>query len=138
MDATAIDHVNMGFPSDRLGEVIDFYVDRLGFETRFDDPREAVRDDPGLFPIFLGDGPRLYVSPTDEFEPPGGNFRHLAVRVPESPASVRDRLERADVEIDSVAERSRDAFGDYTSYYVSDPFGYTLEFMAAGDRVAAD
>ncbi len=135
MHATAIDHVNLGFPADRLGEVIEFYVDRLGFETGFDDPHAAVRDDPGLFPIHLGDGgdgPRLYVRPVEEFDASAGSYRHVALRIDDSPEGVRSRLDEAKIEIDSTAERDREPVGSYTSYYVSDPFGYTVEFMAVG------
>ncbi|WP_207588478.1 VOC family protein [Halomontanus rarus] len=135
MDVTAIDHINLRFPADRLEEVIDFYVETLGFETRFDDPYEAVSDDPGLFPVFLGEGGRFYVNPTEEFDPAASNYRHVAVRVAESPESVEKRLADAGVSVDNEASRERDdpEIGSYTSYYVSDPFGYTIEFMAIGD-----
>lgn len=132
MHATAIDHVNLGFPADRLEEVVEFYVERLGFETAFDDPRAAARDDPGLFPLHLGDGSRLYVNPVEEFSGPG-SYRHVALRIDDSPEAVRSRLDDADVGIDSTAEREREPVGSYTSYYVTDPFGYTVEFMAIGE-----
>ncbi|WP_114578566.1 VOC family protein [Saliphagus sp. LR7] len=135
MHASAIDHANLGFPAERLDEVIEFYVDRLGFETGFDDPHAAVRDDPGLFAIHLGDagdGPRLYVNPVEEFSGPG-DYRHLALRIDDSPEAVRSRLEEAGIGIDSTAEREREPVGSYTSYYVTDPFGYTVELMAVGE-----
>ncbi|WP_255168251.1 VOC family protein [Natrononativus amylolyticus] len=132
MHATAIDHVNLGFPADRLEEVIEFYVDRLGFETGFDDPHAAVRDDPGLFAIELGGGPRLYVRPVEEFDADRGSYRHVAIRIDDSPEAVRSLLEDAAIEIGSTAERERESVGSYTSYYVTDPFGYTVEFMAVG------
>lgn len=135
MYASAIDHANLGFPADRLEEVIDFYVDRLGFETGFDDPYAAVRNDPGLFAIRLGDGgdgPRLYVRPVEEFSGPG-SYRHLALRINDSPEAVRSRLGDAAIEIDSTAERDREPIGSYTSYYVTDPFSYTVELMAVGE-----
>ena len=132
MRATAIDHVNMRFPADRLDEVIDFYVDRLGFESGFDDPYAAVADDPGLFSLDLGGGCGLFVAPSDEFDPSATNFRHTALRIPESPEAVRNHLDREDIDIRSVRERSREETGPYTSYYVEDPFGYTVELMAIG------
>ncbi|MFB6135534.1 MAG: VOC family protein [Halobacteriaceae archaeon] len=134
MRATAIDHVNLRFPDDRLDEVVDFYVDTLGFESGFDDPHAAVADDPGLFSLDLdGDaegGPRLFVNPSAEFDPESANYRHVAVRVPQSPADLRAFLEDAGVEVDHEAERERAGVGEYTSYYVVDPFGYTVELMA--------
>ncbi|MFP8957683.1 VOC family protein [Natrialbaceae archaeon A-CW3] len=133
MDATAIDHVNLSFPADRLEEVLDFYVDTLGFETDFDDPRAAIRSEPGLFPIHLGGGCRLYVNPTDSFDSTEGSYRHLALRIDEAPATIEKRLEDAGVRIRNEATREREAFGAYTSYYVDDPFGYTVELMATGD-----
>ena len=130
MHATAIDHVNLRFPADRLDEVIDFYVDTLGFETDFDDPYAAVANDPGLFSLGLGDTCRLFVNPSDEFNPSADNYRHLALRIPETPAAVRSTLEDAGIPIVNEAEREREPIGPYTSYYVEDPFGYTVEFMA--------
>lgn len=133
MHATAIDHVNLRFPADRLDEVLDFYVGALGFETAFEDPYAAVDEDPGLFPILLGETCRLYVNPADEFDADATNYRHVALRIPESPTALRDRLGDEGVTIDSEAERERDSVGSYTSYYVSDPFGYTVELMAVGE-----
>lgn len=133
MEAVGVDHINVGFPRDRLDEVIEFYVDTLGFEAPFDDPYAAVADDPGLFALELGDGDRLFVNPTDELDSPGADFRHVAVKFRASPAAVMDRLDEAGIEIDSTAERSRETVGEYTSYYVSDPFGYTVECMAIGE-----
>jgi len=46
METTATDHVNLAFPADRLSEVVEFYVDTLGFTTGFDDP--------GLFRVDFG------------------------------------------------------------------------------------
>ena len=132
MNAHGIDHINVGFPRDRLDEVIEFYVDTLGFEAPFEDPYAAVADDPGLFGLELGDGDRLFVNPTDELDSPGVDFRHVAVKFRESPATVKARLDDEGIEINSTAERSRETIGDYTSYYVSDPFGYTVECMAIG------
>jgi len=133
MRTTGIDHVNLGFPSDRLDELIDFYVDALGFETEFEDPRAAVSDDPGLFRIELGETYRLFVRPLEEFDPDAGSYRHVALRIPESPDDLRASLESEGLSIDNTAERERDEFGPYTSYYVTDPFGYTIELMAVGD-----
>lgn len=133
MHATAIDHVNLSFPDDRLDEVLDFYVDTLGFETGFDDPREAIQSDPGLFPIYLGDGVRLYVRPTDSFNPPDGSFRHLALRIEETPKAIERRLQDEGVTVQNEATREREEFGTYTSYYIADPFGYTVELMAIGE-----
>jgi len=132
MDATAIDHVNLLYPADRLDEVIDFYVETLGFETRFDDPHAAVRDDPGLFPVSLGEECRLFVNPTEEFDPEATNYRHVALRIPESPGELRKFFETEGIPIDNEAEREREATGPYTSFYVRDPVGYTVEFMAIG------
>lgn len=130
MRATAIDHVNLRFPADRLDEVIDFYVETLGFETGFDDPYAAVEEDPGLFTLELGDTCRLYVNPSDEFDPSADNYRHVALRIPETPDAVQTTLEEAGIPIENEAEREREPIGAYTSYYVTDPFGYTVEFMA--------
>lgn len=132
MRATAIDHVNLRFPDDRLAEVIEFYVDKLGFESGFDDPYAAVRDDPGLFALELGGGCRLFVNPSDAFDPDATNYRHVALRIPETPTALRERLDEEGIAVDSEAERERDPVGRYTSYYVSDPFGYTVELMATG------
>ena len=134
MNATAIDHVNLSFPADRLDEVLDFYVDTLGFETDFDDPRAAIQADPGLFTIHLGGDCRLYVNPTDEFESADGPYRHLALRVDDFPASIERVLRDEGVAIQSEATREREEFGEYTSYYVDDPFGYTVELMAVGAK----
>ena len=134
MRATAIDHVNLRFPADRLDEVLDFYVDTIGFETRFSDPRTAIENDPGLFPLVLGGGPLLYVNPSEEFDPDCANFRHVALRIPRSPEDLRAFFENESVEIRNEAERERDPVGPYTSFYVEDPFGYTVEFMAVGGR----
>ena len=132
MRTTGIDHVNLGFPADRLDEVIDFYVDTLGFETGFEDPHAAVRDDPGLFAIELGEACQLYVRPTEEFSSDAQNFRHVALRISESPSELREFFESEGIDIDHTAERESEQFGPYTSYYVTDPFGYTVEFMAFG------
>lgn len=134
MQTTGIDHVNLSFPADRLSEVVDFYVDTLGFTTDFDDPHAAVADDPGLFSIDLGDTYRLFVNPSDDFDPECTNYRHVALRIPQSPNAVETVLDDNDVAIDSTAERESDAVGAYTSYYVSDPFGYTVELMAVGEE----
>ena len=133
MHATAIDHVNLRYPPDQLDEVIDFYVDTLGFETRFEDPHAAVEDDPGLFPILLGDDCRIYVNPTAEFDPEANNYRHVAIRILEAPEDLRERFEHEGIEVDHEAERERDSVGAYTSFYVPDPIGYTVEFMAVGE-----
>lgn len=130
MDATGIDHVNLRFPVDRLDELIEFYVETLGFETEFEDPYAAVADDPGLFTIKLGETSRLFVRPSESFDPDAGNFRHLALRIPKSPEELLAILEDEGVEIENTAEREHEAFGAYTSYYVADPFGYTIELMA--------
>lgn len=133
MHAIGIDHVNLNFPDDRLDEVIDFYVETLGFRTDFEDPYAAVADDPGLFTVELGETYHLFVNPTDEFDPDATNFRHVALRIPESPEDVRELLDREGVEIGHTADRESDQFGPYTSYYVEDPFGYTVELMAVGE-----
>lgn len=133
MYALGIDHVNLGFPADRLDEVIDFYVDTLGFETDFEDPYAAVADDPGLFAIHLGGATKLYVRPTESFDPDVTNFRHVALRIPESPSDLRAFLADASIEIEHTAERDHPEYGPYTSYYVPDPFGYTVELMAVGE-----
>ena len=133
MQTIGIDHVNLGFPADRLDEVIDFYVDTLGFETDFEDPHAAVQDDPGLFSIDLGETYQLYVRPTEDFDADAMNYRHVALRIPESPDSLRGFFEREGVEVGHTAERESEQFGPYTSYYVTDPFGYTVEFMAVGE-----
>jgi catechol 2,3-dioxygenase-like lactoylglutathione lyase family enzyme len=133
MHSIGIDHVNLGFPSDRLDEVIDFYVETLGFETAFDDPYAAVADDPGLFTLELGETSQLFVNPVEAFDPEATNLRHVALRIPESPDDLRTFLGDEGVEIDSTADRESDQFGPYTSYYVTDPFGYTVELMAVGE-----
>ena len=133
MHTIGIDHVNLGFPFDRLDEVIDFYVETLGFETGFDDPYAAVADDPGLFTVELGETYQLYVNPVEEFDPDATNFRHVALRIPESPDDLRAFLDDEGVEIGHTADRKSDQFGPYTAYYVEDPFGYTVELMAVGE-----
>ena len=133
MQATGIDHVNLRFPADRLDELIEFYVETLGFETGFEDPYAAVADDPGLFTIKLGETCRLFVRPSEEFDPDAENFRHVALRIPKSPEELLEFLESEGVEIDHTAEREHETFGAYTSSYVSDPFGYTVELMAIGE-----
>ena len=132
MDAVGLDHVNLAFPEDRLDEVIDFYVGTLGLESQFEDPYEAVADDPGLFRIYLGGGTRFYVNPTDGFEGEPMNYRHLAVRIDEAPEAVRTVLAEADRPIDHEVDREREPLGEYTSFYVPDPFGYTVELMCFG------
>lgn len=134
MEATAIDHINLSFPANELQKVIEFYVDTLGFHTDFADPYAAVTDDPGLFPILLGDGSRLYVNPTEEFHPEESNYRHLALRIPESAEDLSSFLQENDLTIKSTADRNRSSFGAYTSYYITDPFGYTIELMAIGQE----
>lgn len=132
MDTIGIDHVNLLFPRNRLEEVLDFYVDTLGFETSLDDPYEDIHLDPGLFTIDVGGGSRIFVNPSDEFDPDAANYRHVAVRVAESPETVESTLADASIPIENEAQWERAPFGSYTSYYVSDPFGYTIEFMAVG------
>lgn len=133
MRATAIDHVNLRYPPERLDEVIEFYVDQLGFETAFDDPYAAVADDPGLFTIELGAGCQLYVNPSDSFDPDADSYRHVALRIPIEPDDLRQRLDESGIEIDHEAERESDFVGAYTSCYVEDPVGYTVELMAIGE-----
>jgi catechol 2,3-dioxygenase-like lactoylglutathione lyase family enzyme len=133
MQATLIDHVNLRYPPDRLDEVIAFYVDALGFETDFEDPYAAVADDPGLFPVHLGPDARIYVNPDEDYEDGEGNYRHVAVRVSTDPADLEALLEAEDVDVESTADRERDPIGAYTSYYVADPLGYTVELMAVGE-----
>lgn len=133
MQATAIDHVNLRYPPDRLDEVIGFYVDALGFETDFEDPHPAVEDDPGLFSIRLGPDARIYVNPDEDYDAGGTNYRHVAVRVPVEPADLEALLEEEDIGVGSTADRERDPIGPYTSYYVEDPLGYTVELMAVGE-----
>ncbi|MFB6174047.1 MAG: VOC family protein [Halobacteriales archaeon] len=133
MHATAIDHVNLRYPPDRLGEVLEFYVGALGFGTEFEAPYEAIEDDPGLFRIVPGEGISLFVNPDAGFDPGARNYRHVALRIPETPESLRETLAEAGVGIDHEADREREHVGTYTSYYVTDPFGYTVELMAVGD-----
>lgn len=130
MQAHSIDHINLAFPNDRLDEVITFYVEKLGFESPFEDPYEAVADDPGLFSLSLGPTCRLFVNPSERFNEPVDNFRHVAVALDITPESLYELLGNEEIAIDHEAERSNDALGAYTSYYVSDPFGYTVELMA--------
>lgn len=133
MDALGIDHLNLRFPADRLDEVVDFYVDTLGFETGFDDPHAAVADGPGLFSLSLGEDGSLFVMPSEEFDPDAANFRHVALRIPQSPDDLRSFIDEEGLDVRNTAERESDQFGPYTSFYVADPFGYTLELMAVGD-----
>lgn len=133
METTGIDHVNLAFPTDQLAAVIDFYVDTLGFTTDFEDPHAAVADDPGLFRIDLGDTYQLFVNPTEEFDPEVTNYRHVALRIPQPPGQLEAFLDAEGVDVESTADRESTAFGPYTSYYVSDPFGYTIELMAIGE-----
>lgn len=134
MQTTGIDHLNLSFPANRLSTVIDFYVDTLGFTTGFDDPYAAVADDPGLFTISLGETYELFVNPTDDFTADTTNYRHMALRIPQSPGQLKDFLEENDVTINSTADRESATFGEYTSYYIADPFGYTIELMAIGSQ----
>lgn len=134
MQTTGIDHVNLSFPVDRLSTVIDFYVDTLEFTTEFDDPHAAVANDPGLFTIDLGETYQLFVNPTEGFTHDATNYRHMALRIPQSPDELNSFLDENDVTIDNTADRESPTFGEYTSYYISDPFGYTLELMAVGNQ----
>lgn len=130
MQALSIDHVNLAFPADRLEEVIEFYVTKLGFDSPFEDPFTAVTNNPGLFGLTLGPTCRLFVNPTASFDEPANNFRHVAVALDTTPAALHEHLAAEDIMIQHEAERNNDALGAYTSYYVSDPFGYTIELMA--------
>jgi catechol 2,3-dioxygenase-like lactoylglutathione lyase family enzyme len=133
MQATRIDHVNLRYPPERLDEVIAFYVDALGFETDFEDPYAAVGDDPGLFPVHLGPDARIYVNPDEGYDSDQTNYRHVAVRVPAEPADLEALLNEEGIDVESTADRERDSVGAYSSYYVQDPIGYTVELMAVGE-----
>lgn len=132
MQVTGIDHINLGYPVDRLEEVIEFYTETLGFDISEEAERRARSDDPDLFSIDLGNGFALYVAPVEDFDADVGSYRHTALRVDLTPEELRARLDNADVKIRSTADRSRTEFGAYRSYYIQDPFGYTLELMAVG------
>ncbi|MFB6185591.1 MAG: VOC family protein [Halobacteriaceae archaeon] len=134
MHADAIDHVNLSYPADKLDTIIDFYVDSLGFSTEFEDPYTAVQDDPGLFTITLGEQCKLFVNPTDDFDSSNANYRHMALRIPETPSAIRSRFDQANIQVENTVERHRQTIGQYTSFYVQDPVGYTIECMAIGDE----
>lgn len=131
IDAEAIDHVNLRIPEDRIEELVGFYADTLGFGI---EDLEAYRDgDRPIFTVRISETAVIHVSPVPdgEFEPPAReNFDHVALRVPED----ADATERALADAGLETERSESpvgATGVAPAVYVTDPFGYRLEFKQA-------
>jgi len=62
------------------------------------------------------------------------NVRDVTLRIPESTDDLRAVRDTEEIEIGHTAERAHDRFGVYISYYVDDPFGYTVELMAVGEQ----
>jgi catechol 2,3-dioxygenase-like lactoylglutathione lyase family enzyme len=131
VDATAIDHVNLRIPADGMDAALAFYRDSLGFEADRLDAFEA--GEKPFFSVRLTPGSVLHLWPDPSFEPPTGtNFDHVAVRLDESLADLRTRLDRAGIDV----ERSGDplgATGTGPAVYVEDPFGYRIELKADRD-----
>ncbi|WP_436925242.1 hypothetical protein [Halosimplex amylolyticum] len=58
----------------------------------------------------------------------------MALRIPQPPDAIETLLDDNGISIDSTAERESDALGAYTTYYVSDPFGYTIELIVTNEE----
>jgi len=131
IDVEAIDHVNLRIPEGRIEEFVDFYTDTLGFET---EDLDAYRTgDRPIFTVRVAETAVVHVSPIpdEEFEPPAReNFDHVAVRVPEDAETIEDALAEAGLETDT-SESPVGATGVAPAVYVTDPFGYRLEFKEA-------
>ncbi|MFB6126728.1 MAG: VOC family protein [Halolamina sp.] len=134
MDVTAIDHVNLTLPADRVDEAVAFYEGTLGFPA---ETLEAYRaGETSLLTFRLADDAVIHTRPSESFTPPAeadaDRFGHTCLRVPREPDDLQRELEAADVAVDAVGER-RGATGVATSVYVVDPFGYRWELKAVGD-----
>lgn len=124
MRTKVIDHINVHVPEDEVERTVEFYRDFLGFET---ENLEAYRTgDRSLFTFRSDEGCVIHVMPTDDFEPPGTNFNHVAVLLEDSLESVESAIEDADVEVERRRDRS-DREGSDVAIYVRDPVGYTVE-----------
>lgn len=133
MDVTAIDHVNLTLPADRVDEAVAFYEGALGFPA---ETLEAYRaGETALLTFRVADDAVIHTRPSESFTPSADDadrFGHTCLRVQRDADDLRRELDAAGVTVDEVGER-RGATGVATSVYVVDPFGYRWELKAVGD-----
>jgi catechol 2,3-dioxygenase-like lactoylglutathione lyase family enzyme len=130
MDVSHVDHVNLHIPADGVEEAVEFYVDRLGFDTDRMDAFEA--GEKPFFSVRLAPTHVVHLWPSQEFEPPTGeHYDHLALVVDHDIGEITDRLAEAGVVVEERLDAPTGATGTAPAVYVRDPFGYRVELKAA-------
>lgn len=143
MEATAMDHVNLRYPEGELEAALEFYCEKLGFESElvgYDENGEPFVDHPSHFSVRLGETCLLHMTPEDDptivnryQDESRTGFDHVSLLFDESLDAIKMRLEDAGVEIHREFEPSG-ATGTAPAVFVLDPFGYMLELKEDPER----
>lgn len=143
MRATAMDHVNLRYPEGELEAALDFYCEKLGFESElvaYDEDGDPYVDHPSHFSVRLGETCLMHMTP--ESDPTIVNryqsasrtgFDHVSLLFDAPIADIKARLREADVEIRREFEPDG-ATGTAPAVFVVDPFGYMLELKEDPER----
>lgn len=143
MRASAMDHVNLRYPEGELETALEFYCEKLGFESElvaYDEDGDPYVDHPSHFSVRLGETCLMHMTP--ESDPTIINryqsasqtgFDHVSLLFDAPIADIKAQLREADVEIHREFEPDG-ATGTAPAVFVIDPFGYMLELKEDPER----
>ena len=125
MPPTEIGHISPSFIVSNVPQSIAFYCDKLGFETRFQEPA----DDP-FFAIVARGGAQIFVKSEGGISPQPNPSRHPHLRLDafvyvEDPDALAAEFAAHGV---TFSNPLRDTHDGLRGFEIRDPDGYTLFF----------
>lgn len=129
MKAKRIDHINLRIPEDRVDRAVEFYRDKLGFETaKLEEYKAGERTS---FFIMTGETSMINIRPKKSFKKPDTkNFDHFCLVLAENIESIKEKLSKADIEIIRES-KPLGSKGRAPAVYIRDPFNYKIEIKSA-------
>lgn len=145
MKAVAMDHVNLRYPEGELETALEFYCEKLGFESELvetDEDGQPYIDHSSHFSVRLGARCLIHMTPSadphivNRFEDGDRtSFDHVSILVDEPIEAIKAQLEDNDIEIHREFEPGG-ATGVAPAVFVLDPFGYMIEIKVDPEQYA--
>lgn len=131
MQPSALDHLNVQIPEDRVDDAVAFYEGVLGCPV--EDLDAYRRGERPIFSFRINPTAILHVSPVEPSSfsvPDRDSYNHFALVFENDIGEIRAGVEEADVTI-RRSSKPLGATGRNPAIYVEDPFGYVVELKAA-------